>query len=134
MTGGSSTNGVYVNSNPVALQGTLSPVAGRNWSTLSSTELDLNNAGDHVFSGSLEGDASSNQLLVNLLEVMPVGDATGVPLVRLAGLGIAISDVAYRRAQSLSVMSLEASTIFFVIPSWLVGLVLLVFAGPLLEG
>ncbi len=73
-------------------------------------------------------------LLVNVLEVMPVGDSTAVLLVRLAGLGIAITDVAYRRAQNLSVMSLEASTIFFVIPSWVVGLVLLVFAGPMLEG
>ncbi len=73
-------------------------------------------------------------LLVNMLEVMPVGDATGVVLVRLAGLGIAITDVAYQRAQNLSVVSLEASTTFFVIPSWVVGLVLLVFAGPMLEG
>ena len=72
-------------------------------------------------------------LLVNVFEVMPVGDATGAVFVRLAGLGIAITDVAYRRAKNLSVMSLQASTIFFVIPSWVVGLVLLIFARPLLE-
>jgi hypothetical protein len=64
LTGGVSTNAVYINTNPVALQGMPSPVGGRNWSSLSSVELDMNNLGDYVFSGSLDGDAASNLLLV----------------------------------------------------------------------
>ena len=64
LTGGTSSNGVYLNMNPVGLQATPSPVAGRNWDSLSSTELDMNSSGDYVFSGTLDGDTASNLLLV----------------------------------------------------------------------
>ncbi len=64
LTGGSSTNAVYLDSTPLALQGMPSPVAGRNWSSLSTVELDLNDSGDHVYSGSLDGDSATNLLIV----------------------------------------------------------------------
>lgn len=64
LTGGSSSQGIYLNSSPLALQGMASPVAGRSWTVLSSSEMDLNNAGDHVFSGTLDGPAGTNLLIV----------------------------------------------------------------------
>ena len=65
LTGDSSMNAViYLNDVLLAQEGLESPVGGRNWSSLSSVELDLNASGDHVYSGSLDGDSSSNLLLV----------------------------------------------------------------------
>jgi hypothetical protein len=48
---------------PVAIEGGASPVAGRNWSSLASPELDLNNLGQYVLSGTLDGDAATNTLI-----------------------------------------------------------------------
>ena len=48
----------------IAQEGGASPIRGRPWSSLSSPELDLNDNGDHVYSGSLTGDTASNLLLV----------------------------------------------------------------------
>lgn len=55
---------VYLNQTILAREGSASPVAGRNWSTLTSSEVDLNNNGGFVFSGSLDGDAASDLLIV----------------------------------------------------------------------
>lgn len=44
-------------------EGDPSPVLGRNWSSLSSPELDINNNGDIVHSGSLDGDSATNLLI-----------------------------------------------------------------------
>ena len=41
-----------------------SPVAGRNWLSLSSPELDMSNTGHHVYSGRLDGDTASDTLIV----------------------------------------------------------------------
>ena len=48
----------------IAQEASSSPVAGRAWQTLTSIELDLNNNGDYVYSGLLDGDTSTNSLLV----------------------------------------------------------------------
>jgi hypothetical protein len=48
----------------LAQEGDPSPVLARDWSSLSSPELDLNNSGEHVYSGSLTGDTASNLLIV----------------------------------------------------------------------
>jgi hypothetical protein len=54
---------VYVNSTIVGQEGSASPVIGRNWSILGSGEVDLNNSGEYVISGSLDGDAASTLLI-----------------------------------------------------------------------
>lgn len=55
---------VYVDDVLVAQEGSPSPVAGRNWSTLSSAELDLNDDCGYVLSGLLDGDTATNALIV----------------------------------------------------------------------
>jgi hypothetical protein len=47
-----------------AQEGSPSPVAGRNWTTLSSPELDINNKAEYVYSGTLDGDPGTASLLV----------------------------------------------------------------------
>ncbi|MEP0845761.1 MAG: PEP-CTERM sorting domain-containing protein [Phycisphaerae bacterium] len=65
VTGSTATDGlIYLNSAILAQEGSPSPVAGRNWSGLSSPELDINNSGEYVFSGTLDGDTNSNLLIV----------------------------------------------------------------------
>ncbi|MEX1024199.1 MAG: hypothetical protein WD226_03895 [Planctomycetota bacterium] len=54
---------VYIDSTLLAQEGSPSPVVGRNWSSLSLAEVDLNDAGDFVISGSLDGDTTSNLLI-----------------------------------------------------------------------
>jgi hypothetical protein len=59
----------------LAQEGSPSPVAGRDWLSLSSPELDLNNPRDHVYSGSLAGDTATNLLIVkNAAKFMQEGD------------------------------------------------------------
>ena len=48
----------------IAQQGSLSPVDGRTWSSLSSPEMDLNSNGQFVYSGSLDGDPATNVVIV----------------------------------------------------------------------
>ncbi len=48
----------------VAQEGDPSPVAGRNWASLNSTALDLNDNGQHVFLGSLDGPTDSDSIIV----------------------------------------------------------------------
>lgn len=48
----------------VAQEGQPSPIAGRNWSSLASPELSINNSFGFAYSGSLDGDSASNLLLV----------------------------------------------------------------------
>lgn len=55
---------IMLNNTLIAQEGSASPVAGRTWATLTSTELDVNNAGDYVYTGSLDGDTASNLLIV----------------------------------------------------------------------
>ena len=66
LTGLTTTNAaIYIDNTLIAREGDPSPVAGRNWSSLSSVELDLSNDGTHyVFSASLDGDSASNLLIV----------------------------------------------------------------------
>lgn len=55
---------VYLDGTVLAQEGSPSPVAGRNWSSLSSAKLDLNDAGSWVHNGTLDGDASTASVLV----------------------------------------------------------------------
>jgi hypothetical protein len=54
---------IWINSTLIAQEEGPSPIGGRTWATLSSPELDLNNKGEYVFSGSLNGDSASNLLI-----------------------------------------------------------------------
>ncbi|MCB9897012.1 MAG: hypothetical protein H6825_03295 [Planctomycetes bacterium] len=54
---------VYIGDSLVAREGSPSPVAGRNWSSLSGAEVDLDDLGGWVVSGSLDGDSASNLLI-----------------------------------------------------------------------
>ena len=54
---------VYLNDTILAQEGSPSPVAGRNWFSLSGAEVDLSDNCEYVISGSLEGDAASNLLI-----------------------------------------------------------------------
>jgi hypothetical protein len=55
---------LYLGGTLLAQEGAPSPLAGRNWASLASPEVDLNDAGDFVFSGSLDGDSATNLLIV----------------------------------------------------------------------
>ncbi len=64
----------------LAQEGSASPVLGRNWSSLSSPELDLNNNGDYVYSGTLDGDAATATLIArNTDKFRQEGDPVSVP-------------------------------------------------------
>lgn len=70
-------------------------------------------------------------LLVNALGVMPPGDQSGAVASWLWGVGIVLADVWYRRSQGMSLFDLAASTVFFVIPTWVVGIVVILFGTQL---
>ncbi|MFK7959592.1 MAG: hypothetical protein AB8G96_03630 [Phycisphaerales bacterium] len=53
----------------VGREGSPSPAAGRNWSSLFNRSVAVNDAGDWALQGSLSGDSSTNQLLVRNGEV-----------------------------------------------------------------
>ena len=55
---------IYIDTVQLAAENGPSPIAGRLWSSLSSPELSLNNGGEFVYSGSLQGDSASNLLIV----------------------------------------------------------------------
>jgi hypothetical protein len=56
---------VYRNSALLAQEGAPSPIAGRNWSSLSTSQrVALNNAGDTVFTATLSGDMATDTVIV----------------------------------------------------------------------
>ena len=55
---------IVKNGTIIAREGDPAPVTGRNWSSLSSPELSLNDQGGYVFSGSLDGDSATNLIIV----------------------------------------------------------------------
>lgn len=71
-----SDHAVYLDDLLLAQEGSPSPVLGRTWSSLSSAKVDVNNCGDTVFSGSLDGDTASNAVIVkNGFKFMQEGDS-----------------------------------------------------------
>ncbi len=48
----------------LAKEGDPSPVAGRNWQTLGTSSVALNNSGSYAVLGQLEGDTNSNALII----------------------------------------------------------------------
>jgi hypothetical protein len=67
---------LYRDNTLLAQEGSPSPVAGRNWSSLSSAECSLANDGSWIVSGSLDGDSASNLLIaLNGAKFMQEGDS-----------------------------------------------------------
>ncbi len=71
---------------------------------------------------------------VHALEILPAEDSTMMALMRLTGVGIILSDIWFRRDQDLPFFSLEASTFFFVIPTWAIGVFFLLASKQFLVG
>jgi len=70
LSGGISDQAVYINSTPVALSGTPSPVPGRNWGCIGlSGGFDMNNVGDYVVMSTLDGFGPGNFVIVKNGEV-----------------------------------------------------------------
>jgi hypothetical protein len=55
---------IYLNATEVAQEGDASPIAGRNWQSLTSTSIGLNDHGDYVFRGDLNGDTSDDNVII----------------------------------------------------------------------
>ena len=55
---------VYLDDQLLAQDGSPSPAAGRNWKTLTSANVALNNCGDWLIGADLDGDPASDSLLV----------------------------------------------------------------------
>ncbi len=72
---------VYLDQTVVAEEASPSPIAGRNWGTLSAAAAGLNNNGDWVMRGALSGSSTDNELLIkNNTKFVQKGDilaATG---------------------------------------------------------
>jgi hypothetical protein len=59
----------------IAQEGDPSPVAGRNWASLTGTSLDLGAAGDLVYRGTLAGDTATDSVLIkNGAKLIQEGD------------------------------------------------------------
>ena len=65
----------------LAQEGQPSPIAGRNWSSLASPETTLNNSGGYMYSGSLDGDSTTNAVIIkDGAKFMQEGDPVpGIP-------------------------------------------------------
>lgn len=70
-------------------------------------------------------------LLVNALEIIPPGNRAGAVASWLWGVGIIVSDLWYRRSQAMPLLDPAASTVFFVIPTWAVGIVPILIGAQL---
>jgi Ca2+/Na+ antiporter len=53
--------------------------------------------------------------------------AIGITYVIIVGLSIIVADIRHRRRRSIGLFSLESSTMFFLIPTWLIGAAVLGF-------
>ncbi len=93
LTGDTAVDGaIYLNSEPLAQEGSASPVEGRNWLSLSVAVVELNNSGDHAFRGRLDGDTTTDYIIVkNGAKLVQEGDVLpdtdGAPLTNLSSSG-----------------------------------------------
>ncbi len=82
LTGPTATNAaIYIDDTLIAQKGSPSPIAGRNWGSITtSSKVDLNNFGGYVLNASLDGDTATNNLIVtNGVKVIQQGDPVPVP-------------------------------------------------------
>ena len=80
----------------LAQEGQPSPIAGRNWSSLASPEVTLNNSGSYMYSGSLDGDSTTNTILIkDGAKFMQEGDQVpGMPAFTFTSFGSGPLDLA----------------------------------------
>lgn len=65
LTGDTATDmAIYLNEALLAQEGSPSPVDGRNWSSLGSSTVTINNKGDYAYRGSLDGNAADNLVVI----------------------------------------------------------------------
>ena len=76
LTGDTAADGVfYLNNTLLAQEGSPAPIEGRNWQLLSSRPLDVNNHGDYVFRGNLDGDTADDEVIIkNGVKFVQEGD------------------------------------------------------------
>ncbi|MEM6675612.1 MAG: hypothetical protein AAF726_22365 [Planctomycetota bacterium] len=55
---------LYLDGTLLAQEGSPSPIPGRNWGSLTSVEVDLNDAGDYVFRSDVDGDTADDDVIV----------------------------------------------------------------------
>ncbi|TAH34331.1 MAG: hypothetical protein EYC70_15400 [Planctomycetota bacterium] len=80
---------IYLDSTILAQEGSPGPIPGRNWENLSSRPMDLNNLGGFVFRGDLNGDTTTDEVIVqNGAVIVQEGDSLpGIAPFRLTGFG-----------------------------------------------
>ena len=72
----------YLNGTVIAQEGLPSPVPGRNWGDIISPEVDINDAGDWTFKDRLDGDFSSDEIIVkNGAKFRQEGDTLPLPAI-----------------------------------------------------
>jgi hypothetical protein len=65
LTGATTANSaIYLNSTILAREGDPAPITGRNWFSITSPELSLNNNGGYVFSGRMDGDSATDTIII----------------------------------------------------------------------
>ena len=70
-------------------------------------------------------------VVVNLLGILPPGDQAGSVMSLAWGISIILADVAYRRYAELSLFDMSQSTMFFVVPTWVVGIPVIIWGQSL---
>lgn len=55
---------VYQGLTMLAREGSASPIAGRNWSSLSASRVDQNNVGGYAYTGTLAGDTATDAVII----------------------------------------------------------------------
>ena len=70
-------------------------------------------------------------VVVNLLGILPPGDQAGAFMSLAWGISIILADVAYRRYTELTLFDMSQSTVFFVVPTWVVGIPVIIWGQSL---
>ena len=70
-------------------------------------------------------------VVVNLLGILAPGDQAGAVMSLAWGISIILADIAYRRYTELSLFDMSQSTMFFVVPTWVVGIPVIIWGQSL---
>ncbi len=70
-------------------------------------------------------------VVVNLLGILPPGDQAGAVMSLAWGVSIILADIGYRKYMELTLFDVSQSTVFFVIPTWVVGIPVIIWGQSL---
>lgn len=90
LAGATATDGaIYLNNTLIAQEGSPSPIAGRNWSSLGSARMALNSPGQWVYTGTLDAPTTSDLAIVSSAgKIAQEGDPVpGLPQFTFTGFG-----------------------------------------------